>query len=110
MDGLTISVGRLSIAQEVGYRYDLETVSLLPYLRAGLHWDFDEAEKFALLDDEAALDEFRGSGELGIRVQSDTGINGNLGFSYDGLFSNRLKPSASKAASPYSSEVLTCRG
>ena len=63
VDGQTISVGRLSIAQEIGYRYELESASLLPYLRAGLHWDFDQAETFVLLDDRVALDELRGSGE-----------------------------------------------
>ena len=91
VDGQTISVGRLSIAQEIGYRYELETASLLPYLRAGLHWDFDQAETFVLLDDRVALDELRGPGEIGIRVQSDSGVNGNLGVTYDGLFSNNLQ-------------------
>lgn len=91
VDGQKISVGRMTLGQEIAYRVDLELTQLLPYLRANMHWDFMQAESFTLVDDSEALEEIRAGGEFGIRVQSDAGIFGNLAVTYDGLFSNQLE-------------------
>ena len=98
VDGQTVSIGRLNVAQEIGYRYGLEDMQLLPYLRANLHWDFKQAESFVLVDDNEALDELRAGGEVGLRVQSNGGIAGSLAVNYDGLFGDDLAAFGVKGA------------
>jgi hypothetical protein len=98
VDGQEVSLGRLTVAQEIGYRYGLEDLQLMPYVRASLHWDFKEAESFVLVDESDALDELRGAGEVGLRMQSDRGIAGSLAINYDGLFGDDVEAFGVKGA------------
>ena len=98
VDGQTVSVGRLGVGQEIGYRWDLEGMRLTPLFARDLHWDFKQAESFILVDDKEALDALRAGGEFGIRAQSDGMIAGNLAVTYDGLFSDDVAAFGVKGA------------
>ena len=99
VDGQTVSIGRLNVAQEIGYRYDLETMQLVALSprptcigtssrrRASCWWT--TARRWTSCVPVA---------RSGIRVQSNGGIAGSLAVNYDGLFGDDLAAFGVKGA------------